>query len=169
MVLIFYLLSSFSILSSFWIVVGDNPIHCLLFLILLICSLSGIFFILGSFFIGILEIIIYAGAIMVLFVLVVMLIDLNERNFNIPLKNLSKFFDIISIFSLLISLFFLIIQLVFHKKKFLMFQNICIKEIGLCLFGKYIFLVELSSLLLLSSIILVCLFFKKIKFIFNSS
>ncbi|MBZ2279920.1 NADH-quinone oxidoreductase subunit J, partial [Buchnera aphidicola] len=54
-------------------------IYALLYLIISFLSVSAIFFFLGAFFIGALEIIIYAGAIMVLFIFVIMMLNLGEK------------------------------------------------------------------------------------------
>ena len=53
-----------------------NPVHALLYLIISLLAISGVFFSLGAYFAGALEIIVYAGAIMVLFVFVVMMLNL---------------------------------------------------------------------------------------------
>lgn len=52
-----------------------NPVHALLYLIISLLAISGVFFSLGAYFAGALEIIVYAGAIMVLFVFVVMMLN----------------------------------------------------------------------------------------------
>ncbi len=55
-----------------------NPVHALLYLIISLLAISGVFFSLGAYFAGALEIIVYAGAIMVLFVFVVMMLNLGR-------------------------------------------------------------------------------------------
>ena len=52
-----------------------NPVHALLYLIVSLLSIAGVFFSMGAYFAGALEIIVYAGAIMVLFVFVVMMLN----------------------------------------------------------------------------------------------
>ncbi|VFP79121.1 NADH-quinone oxidoreductase subunit J [Buchnera aphidicola] len=168
MVIIFYLLSFLSILFSFLIMISNNPIYSLLYLILLMSSISGIFFTLGSIFLGTIEIIIYAGAIMVLFIFVVMLIKNNIHNSTILLNQSNNFYDMYLYTCTFFILFILFIQFISEKKKILFFKIFLIKNTGILLFSKYILLVEFISLLLLSSVFLVYFFIKKIKFIFNS-
>ncbi|VFP88059.1 NADH-quinone oxidoreductase subunit J [Buchnera aphidicola (Cinara piceae)] len=168
MVIVFYLLSCLSIFFSFLIMIGINPIYSLLYLILLIFSISGIFFTLGSVFLGTLKIIIYAGAIIVLFVFVVMLIRNNIHNSTILLNKSNNFYDIFSYTCIVFILFILFIQFISEKNKILIFKIFLIKNTGILLFNKYIFLVEFISLLLLSSVLLVYFFIKKIRFIFTS-
>lgn len=54
--------------------------HALLYLIISLLAIAGVFFSLGAYFAGALEIIVYAGAIMVLFVFVVMMLNWRQRN-----------------------------------------------------------------------------------------
>ncbi len=58
------------------VVTHTNPVHALLYLIISLLAIAGVFFSLGAYFAGALEIIVYAGAIMVLFVFVVMMLNL---------------------------------------------------------------------------------------------
>ncbi len=57
------------------VVTHTNPVHALLYLIISLLAIAGVFFSLGAYFAGALEIIVYAGAIMVLFVFVVMMLN----------------------------------------------------------------------------------------------
>ena len=71
----FYLLAIVAILASLRVITRTNPVHALLNLIVSLLAVAGIFFIVGSPFAGALEVIVYAGAIMVLFVFVVMMLN----------------------------------------------------------------------------------------------
>ncbi|MGC1633518.1 MAG: NADH-quinone oxidoreductase subunit J, partial [Gelidibacter sp.] len=72
MEIFFYIAGVLAILSTLMVVVTKNAVHALLYFIVSLLSVSVIFFILGAPFIAALEVIIYAGAIMVLFVFVIM-------------------------------------------------------------------------------------------------
>jgi NADH-quinone oxidoreductase subunit J len=74
----FYITALIAVISTLLAVSRVNAVHALLYLILSFLSIALIFFILGAPFIAALEIIIYAGAIMVLFVFVVMLLNLGR-------------------------------------------------------------------------------------------
>jgi NADH-quinone oxidoreductase subunit J len=74
----FYITALIAVISTLLAVSRVNAVHSLLYLILSFLSIALIFFILGAPFIAALEVIIYAGAIMVLFVFVVMLLNLGR-------------------------------------------------------------------------------------------
>ena len=72
----FYICGLIAILATLRVITHTNPVHALLYLIISLLAISGVFFALGAHFAGALEIIVYAGAIMVLFVFVVMMLNL---------------------------------------------------------------------------------------------
>ncbi|TBL78822.1 NADH-quinone oxidoreductase subunit J, partial [Klebsiella oxytoca] len=74
----FYIAGLISILATLRVITHTNPVHALLYLIVSLIGLSVVFFSLGAYFAGALEIIVYAGAIMVLFVFVVMMLNLGK-------------------------------------------------------------------------------------------
>lgn len=71
----FYICGLIAILATLRVITHTNPVHALLYLIISLLAISGVFFSLGAYFAGALEIIVYAGAIMVLFVFVVMMLS----------------------------------------------------------------------------------------------
>ena len=73
---IFFIAASIAIITSLIAISNRNAIHALLYLILSLLSISVIFYILGAPFIAALEVIVYAGAIMVLFIFVVMMLNI---------------------------------------------------------------------------------------------
>src|ERR1700712_2394825 len=75
----FYITASVTVLSTIMVITRHNPVHALLYLVISLLSLSMIFFLLGAPFAALLEIIIYAGAIMVLFIFVIMLLNLGKE------------------------------------------------------------------------------------------
>ncbi|POY37211.1 NADH-quinone oxidoreductase subunit J [Solitalea longa] len=92
---LFYFLAFVAIFSSLLVVTAKNPIHSVLYLILTFFTLTGEYILLNAQFIGIVNIIVYAGAIMVLFLFVIMLLNLNVE--SEPQKtNLMKFIGIIT-------------------------------------------------------------------------
>lgn len=165
MVILFYLFSICSLLWIFLILIHNNLIYVVLYFVLFIFSLSGIFFTLGSYFLGALEIIIYAGSIVILFLFIIMLIDFNKNIFIDPGW---KFFSLNNIFLLFLFIpliLFLSIQYTITAKQNIFFHIISIKAIGFCFFRKYCFLIEFVSLLLLTSVILVCFFIKNNRYL----
>jgi NADH-quinone oxidoreductase subunit J len=66
----------FSVICSFLIIVSKNPIHSILYLILVFCNVSFVFIILNIEFVALIFLIVYVGAIAVLFLFVVMMLNI---------------------------------------------------------------------------------------------
>lgn len=77
--ILFYILATVIVLCSFMVVVALSPIYSALFLAVTMIALSGIFYLLGAHFIAGVQLIVYAGAVIVLFVMVLMLFDLKRE------------------------------------------------------------------------------------------
>ncbi|WP_137699953.1 NADH-quinone oxidoreductase subunit J [Marimonas lutisalis] len=75
--LAFYLFAICAIIGGFFTVVSRNPVHSVLFLILSFLSAAGLFVLLGAEFVAMLLIIVYVGAVAVLFLFVVMMLDVD--------------------------------------------------------------------------------------------
>src|SRR5260221_13993355 len=74
---IFYFLSFLAILSALMVVISKNPIHSVLYLIITFFAIAGHYVLLNAQFLAAVHIIVYAGAIMVLFLYVIMMLNLN--------------------------------------------------------------------------------------------
>lgn len=83
--LLFYIFSFFSIVFALCIVVSKNPVHSILSLILVFFNVAGFFIVLGVEFLGILFIIVYVGAVAVLFLFVIMMLNIKLINFGISM------------------------------------------------------------------------------------
>ena len=79
MELTFYTCALVALAAALRCVTHTNPVHSLLYLVVVLLAVAGIFFAIGAPFAGALEVIIYAGAIMVLFVFVVMMLNLGAE------------------------------------------------------------------------------------------
>jgi len=73
----FYVFASIAVLSSLMVIVARNPVHAVLFLILTFFNAAGIFVLLGAEFLAMLLVIVYVGAVAVLFLFVVMMLDVD--------------------------------------------------------------------------------------------
>jgi NADH-quinone oxidoreductase subunit J len=73
----FYLLAAVTIVSAFCVVSARNPVHSVLFLILSFFSAAGLFVLLGAEFLAMLLVVVYVGAVAVLFLFVVMMLDVD--------------------------------------------------------------------------------------------
>ena len=73
----FYLFSGVMIASAFMVIAARNPVHSVLFLILAFVNASGLFILLGAEFLAMILIVVYVGAVAVLFLFVVMMLDVD--------------------------------------------------------------------------------------------
>src|ERR1700739_1290822 len=83
---LFLILGLFAVLSALMVVFTKNPVHSVLYLVLTFFAITGEYILLNAQFIAIVNIIVYAGAIMVLFLFVIMLLNLNKE--TEPHKNI---------------------------------------------------------------------------------
>lgn len=86
--LLFYLFSGTLIGAAAMVVGGRNPVHCVLFLILAFLNAAGLFLLAGAEFLAMIMIIVYVGAVAVLFLFVVMMLDINFRDLS---KGIAKY------------------------------------------------------------------------------
>src|SRR6476661_1181920 len=83
--ILFWILAIVTLFSALMVVISKNPVHSVLWLIATFFSISGHYILLNAQFLAIVNIIVYAGAIMVLFLFVIMLMNLNKE--TEPQKN----------------------------------------------------------------------------------
>ncbi len=75
--LVFYLLAFVTVAAAVMVIAARNPVHSVLFLILAFFNSAGLFILLGAEFLGMLLVVVYVGAVAVLFLFVVMMLDIN--------------------------------------------------------------------------------------------
>ncbi|MFC0283489.1 NADH-quinone oxidoreductase subunit J [Camelimonas abortus] len=73
----FYIFSAVAVASALMVIASRNPVHSVLFLILTFANVTGLFILLGAEFLGLLLVIVYVGAVAVLFLFVVMMLDVD--------------------------------------------------------------------------------------------
>ena len=131
---------------------GRNAIHSLLYLILSLLAISVIFYLLSAPFIAALEVIIYAGAIMVLFIFVTMMLNIGIER-ETEMKWLKPRMWIVP--SILAAL--LIIDLILALKNVKSISPdenaILPKQVGISLFSTYLLGVEIAAILLMAGVI----------------
>ncbi len=88
-VILFYFLALMTIATAVGVVMSNNPLISALYLVLSMLGVAGLFFLLQAPFAGAVQILVYAGAVMVLFVLVLMLIDVNKEEEKFAGGNMS--------------------------------------------------------------------------------
>ena len=75
--LFFYLFSAFAVASAVMVIASRNPVHSVLFLILCFFNAAGLFILLGAEFLAMILVVVYVGAVAVLFLFVVMMLDVD--------------------------------------------------------------------------------------------
>jgi NADH-quinone oxidoreductase subunit J len=150
--IIFYIAAVIALVSTGLAIAGRNAIHSLLFLIVSLLSISIVFYILGAPFIAALEIIIYAGAVMVLFIFVIMMLNVGmEREAeNKWLK--PRMWILPTIFAAILLMDF-IMMLQTRSQTQIPGQIILPKKVGISLFTTYVLGVEIAGMLLLAGIV----------------
>lgn len=153
--LAFYLAGAVAVISTILMMSSLNVVHALLYLIVSLLAVAVVFFVLGAPFVAALEVIIYAGAIMVLFVFVVMMLNLGSPAVEREQQWLTPGIWIGPV--LLASILILeIIYLLRGGTPDLMTGAVEPKQVGIALFGPYLIGVELASMLLLSGLVGAC-------------
>lgn len=149
----FYTCALVALLATLRVITNTNPVHALLYLIVSLLAVAGIFFALGAPFAGALEVIVYAGAIMVLFVFVVMMLNLGpatqaqERQWLRPLVWVGP-----GLLSALV-LAALAYAIDDHAGAMITGETVGPKAVGIALFGPYLLVVELASMVLLGALV----------------
>lgn len=152
----FYLMALVAIISTIRVITNSNPVHALLSLIVSLLAVAGIFFIVGAPFAAALEIIVYAGAIMVLFVFVVMMLNLGSHTVMQEkswLTSQTWAWPAAMSFIIGLVLVWMISQSNTTSLPLMGQQMIGPKEVGISLFTKYLLLVEVAAMLLLASLV----------------
>jgi NADH-quinone oxidoreductase subunit J len=76
---LFYIFAALALICGIMVLVSRNPVNSAMFLVLTIASLAGLFVLLEAFFLAAVQVLVYAGAVMVLFLFVIMLLDLKAE------------------------------------------------------------------------------------------
>lgn len=155
----FYLFSSVVVLSALMVISAKNPVHSVLFLILSFVNAAGLFVLLGAEFLAMILIVVYVGAVAVLFLFVVMMLDINFIKLRegflqyLPFGALLGIVLIVELGILFLTKNFSETNLVEYSQfpEFSSTENT--KLLGSVLYTKYFFLFQLSGLILLVAMI----------------
>ena len=151
---IFYFLSFLAILSALMVVISKNPVHSVLFLIVTFFAIAGHYVLLNAQFLAAVHVIVYAGAIMVLFLFVIMLMNLNAD--TEPQKN--KWLKIAGVIAggALLMVFVAALKNADLKNQIAQVNGGdigLISNLGMALFHDYLVPFEIRSVLFLSAMI----------------
>ena len=152
MSVLFYGNAIIAILSTLMVITRSNIVHALLYFIVSLLAIAVIFYTLGAPFAAALEIIVYAGAIMVMFLFVVMMLNLGQVT-----EDQEKAWLVPSIWIgptiLAVPLLAEVLYAINLQKEEMAHTVVGAKEIGSALFGPYVLAVELASMLLLAGLV----------------
>lgn len=152
--LLFYIVSTLTIGSALLVVLNRNAVYSAVLLVFTFFNLSILYLLLEAYFLAVLEILIYAGAIMVLFLFVIMLLNVSRER---ALPKMMSFQRAVSLFLLVI--FFIGVSLFTIQGVQDLHQPAGsasignVTAIGEALFSKYLFPFEIASILLLVALI----------------
>ncbi|MGV8879928.1 MAG: NADH-quinone oxidoreductase subunit J [Sphingobacteriaceae bacterium] len=158
---LFYFVAFLSIFFSLLVIFSKNPVHSVLYLIITFFTFTIHYVLLNAQFLAVVNFIVYMGAIMVLFLFVIMLLNLNKE--TEPSKsNLVKFAAIVGGGSFLVILVASLKLLDHSADVVLQDPNLgLVKNLGKVLFSEFLLPFEVSSILLLSAMVGAVLLAKK--------
>ncbi|MFW2391173.1 MAG: NADH-quinone oxidoreductase subunit J [Alphaproteobacteria bacterium] len=156
--LFFYLFSIMCIGAAFMVVASKNPVHAVLFLILAFFNAAGLFVLLGAEFLAMILVVVYVGAVMVLFLFVVMMLDIDFAELR---AGFIKYLPVGAVVGLL-----LLVELVFVVGTWVTAPDLVhnaptppvaevsnTKALGNVLYTQYVYLFEAAGLILLVAMI----------------
>lgn len=150
----FYFSAGVAVASTLMVIINTRALHALMYLITSLLAVSMCFFSLGAPFAGVLEIIVYAGAIMVLFVFVVMMLNLGDSSRHQERQWLSARGWIgPSILSGLLLAQLLYVLFSEPSSGTVSGATVNAEAVGFALFGPYILAVELAAMMLLGAMV----------------
>jgi NADH-quinone oxidoreductase subunit J len=152
--ILFYISGGIAVLASLLVITNKNAVHALLYLVTSLLALALSFYLLGAPFAAALQIIVYAGAIMVLFVFAVMLFNINHRDIERESQWLRWHIWIGP--SLLVMILMAELLLVLRLSPHEAVQEVAMidaRAVGSLLFGPYLLAVEIASFLLLAGLV----------------
>lgn len=159
--IIFFLVAFVAVASAVYFVFARNPMYSILSLIVTMFSIAGLYVLLNAQFLGIVQIIVYSGAIMVLFLYILMMLNLNKGDEG-KKNTILKFVGVFTVGILLIGML--------GAYKGLTLQNVAgnvdssvglTKNLGKLLFNEYVLPFEVASVLILAGIVGATLIGKK--------
>jgi NADH-quinone oxidoreductase subunit J len=150
---IFLVLAGLAVFGAVALILQSHPIHSALSLIMVMLSLAGLYLLMGAEFIAAVQIIVYGGAVMVLFVFVIMLLNagVEERT------NFSKLASVAGV-PLALALAGLIAAAIVHSSRHLPAQPAEVtltstRQLAMLLFSEFVYPFELTSFLILVAIV----------------
>jgi NADH-quinone oxidoreductase subunit J len=150
---LFFFIALVAVASAVYFVFAKNPLYAILSLIVTFFSIAALYVLLNAQFLGIVQIIVYAGAIMVLFLYVLMMLNLNSKDES-KKHNLLKFTGIISAGIIFVGMIGAYKGVAMTNATTNVDSQIGLtKNLGKLLFNEYVLPFELASILILAGIV----------------
>ncbi len=154
----FYILAAVTVLAGFLVITARNPVHSVLFLILAFFSAAGLFVLLGAEFLAMLLVVVYVGAVAVLFLFVVMMLDVDFANLR---KGFATYLPVGSVVALVLLAEMVMISVAVATKgaaagktpQAFTEDASNIETIGRVLYTDYVFLFQTAGMILLVAMI----------------
>lgn len=152
---LFYFLSFLAVMCALLVVTSKNPVHSVLYLVLVFFALAGHYIVLNAQFLAAVHIIVYAGAIMVLFLYVIMMMNLNDAESEPQKSNIMKLAAVVAAGLLIVVMVGALkdagaVQIAEEAKR----TDVgLIKNLGKVLFKEYLLPFEVSAVLFLSAMV----------------
>lgn len=149
MPIVFYGLGGLLVLSALAVILVTSPIFSALFLAVTMLILSALFFVLESYFLAGIQLLTYAGAVVVLFVMVLMMFDLRKEKSGFSGNILTNFMKVgLSFISLVILMTPVAMFFTDSKPEWLDSAGLATSELSMALFAKHVFTFEVIGVLL---------------------
>jgi NADH-quinone oxidoreductase subunit J len=153
MLIVFFIAAFIAVIATVLAITRTNAVHALLYLIVSLISVAIVFFVMGAHFIAALEIIVYAGAIMVLFIFVIMMLNIGSETEGKGAKWLTPGVWGGPAFLALI-LFIEMAYMITTNNAVAAEQSVVTpKQVGISLFTQYVLGVELAAVMLMAGIV----------------
>ena len=149
----FYISAAVAVLATIMVITRYNMIHALLYLVVSFLAIAIVFYVLGAPFIAALEVIVYAGAIVVLMIFVIMMLNLKQESVEQERIWLTRnVFTGPAVLSAVL-LGELVYMILISGTSTIEQPTLDAKAVGITLYGPYVIGVELSGILLMSGIV----------------
>ncbi len=149
----FYIAAAVALVATFAVVVSRNAVHALLLLVVSLFAVAVMFYTVGAPLAAALEVIIYAGAIMVLFIFVVMMLNLGEEAAEQERQWLAPQMWVVPGILSAILLIELVYVLTVYGGLDVTRVEVPARSVGVALFGPYVLAVEIAGMLLLAALV----------------
>lgn len=152
MSVLFYLSGLIAVIATVMVITRTNVVHALLYFILSLLAVAVIFYTLGAPFAAVLEVIVYAGAIMVLFLFVIMMLNLGKATEEQERAWLQPGLWVGPVI-LAVPLLAQTLYVISRTEGEMAHSVVSARELSIELFGPYVLAVELASILLLAGLV----------------